>query len=115
MPDEPFVDRDSEGGARDQHSRLSYRIVAISLYRAEANIADRLTSMLQRAGWPRANRSLVGTTKRYVGWTRTCPTRRRRTSFGYFVDRQTRRLRDPEKDSDAAVRGPGTTDVGESQ
>ena len=36
-----------------------YRIVAVSLYHDEANAADKLTSILRRGGWPKANRSLV--------------------------------------------------------
>ena len=36
-----------------------YRILAVSLYTTEADAADRLTDMLRRGGWPKANRSLV--------------------------------------------------------
>jgi len=36
-----------------------YRIVAISLYSKEVAEADRVTEILRRAGWPKANRSLV--------------------------------------------------------
>ena len=36
-----------------------YRVIAISLYNDEAAAADRLTSILQRGGLPKANRSLV--------------------------------------------------------
>jgi len=36
-----------------------YRVIAISLYDDEAGAADRLTAILQRGGWPKANRSLV--------------------------------------------------------
>ena len=36
-----------------------YRVIAISLYDDEAAAADRLTSILQCGGWPKANRSLV--------------------------------------------------------
>ena len=39
--------------------RRPYRIVAVSLYSDEADEADRVTAVLRRAGWPRANRSLV--------------------------------------------------------
>jgi len=34
-------------------------VIAISLYDDEASAADRLTVILQRGGWPKANRSLV--------------------------------------------------------
>lgn len=37
----------------------SYRVVAISLYEDEAAVADCLTDILRRGGWPKANRSLV--------------------------------------------------------
>src|SRR5438105_2338155 len=36
-----------------------YRVIAISLYDDEASAANRLTAILQRGGWPKANRSLV--------------------------------------------------------
>ena len=36
-----------------------YRIIAISLYDRDAATADRFTEILQRGGWPKANRSLV--------------------------------------------------------
>jgi hypothetical protein len=36
-----------------------YRVVTVSFYQAEAQEADRLTDILQRAGWHKANRSLV--------------------------------------------------------
>jgi len=36
-----------------------YRVVAVSLYTPEAEWIDHLTQMLQRAGNPKANRSLV--------------------------------------------------------
>jgi hypothetical protein len=37
----------------------SYRVIAISLYVPEAEWVDQATKMLQRAGNPKANRSLV--------------------------------------------------------
>ena len=40
-------------------NKKAYRIVAISLYSSEATEADRVTNILQEAGWPKANRSLV--------------------------------------------------------
>ena len=36
-----------------------YRVLAVSVYATEAEIADRLTTALRYAGWPRANRSFV--------------------------------------------------------
>lgn len=37
----------------------SYKVVAVSLYTPEADWVDQTTKMLQRAGNPKANRSLV--------------------------------------------------------
>jgi hypothetical protein len=34
-------------------------VVAVSLYEPEVREADRLTDVLKRAGWPKANRSLI--------------------------------------------------------
>jgi hypothetical protein len=39
--------------------RDTCRVVAVSLYEPEAREADRLTDVLKRAGWPKANRSLI--------------------------------------------------------
>ena len=43
----------------DTGKRRQYRIVAVSLYDGEIEIADRLTGILRTAGWPTANRSFV--------------------------------------------------------
>lgn len=37
----------------------AYRVLAISLYNDEAVAADRVTEILRRGGWPKANRSMV--------------------------------------------------------
>jgi hypothetical protein len=42
---------------RDQ--KKGYRVVAVSLYTPEAEWIDHITQILQRAGNPKANRSLV--------------------------------------------------------
>lgn len=39
--------------------KQSYRVVAVNLYTSEAEWVDQLTRVLQRAGNPKANRSLV--------------------------------------------------------
>lgn len=39
--------------------RRRLRVIAVSLYEAEAIEADRITEVLRTAGWPNANRSLV--------------------------------------------------------
>ena len=48
----------AQDGTADR-TRRPYRVVAVSLYQAEVNEADRCTDALKRAGWPKANRSLV--------------------------------------------------------
>ncbi len=40
-------------------TKTGYRVVAVSLYTPEADWVDHLTRVLQRAGNPKANRSLV--------------------------------------------------------
>jgi hypothetical protein len=37
----------------------SYRVIAVSMYGDEVAAADRVTDILRRGGWPKANRSLV--------------------------------------------------------
>ena len=49
-----------EGRILASHSKgRGYRVIGISLYDDEAAAADSLTAILQRGGWPKANRSLV--------------------------------------------------------
>ena len=47
----------------EEHSHAAdaktYRVIAFSLFRREIDIVDRATDILQRGGWPKANRSLV--------------------------------------------------------
>ena len=52
---QPHPDRLREAERRTP----GYRVVAVSLYTPEAEWIDHLTQMLQRAGNPKANRSLV--------------------------------------------------------
>jgi hypothetical protein len=42
-----------------REKKKGYRVVAVSLYTPEAEWVDHLTQVLQRAGNPKANRSLV--------------------------------------------------------
>ncbi len=51
----PRPDRLLETGAH----KKGYRVVAVSLYTPEAEWVDHLTRVLQHAGHPKANRSLV--------------------------------------------------------
>ncbi len=52
---EPRPDRLLEADTR----KKGYRVVAVSLYTPEAEWVDHITRVLQRAGNPKANRSLV--------------------------------------------------------
>ena len=52
---QPHPDRLGEA----ERQKPGYRVIAISLYTPEAEWVDHLTQMLQRAGNPKANRSLV--------------------------------------------------------
>ena len=75
-----------------------YRIVSISLYSHEAHEADRLTEVLRRAGWPRANRSLV--VREALGrLSEDLAGKSPDDIFAYFLDRQTRRLTDADHPS----------------
>jgi hypothetical protein len=51
--------RRRDGPVDVPENKKRYRIVAICLYSSEATEADRVTKILQEAGWPKANRSLV--------------------------------------------------------
>ena len=42
-----------------ERRKPGYRVVTVSLYTPEAEWVDHMTQMLQRAGNPKANRSLV--------------------------------------------------------
>ena len=74
----------------DPHAK-PFRIVAVSLCETEVVLADRLTDILQEAGWPKATRSLI---------VREALERLRddildktpEQIFRYFVDRQALRL-----------------------
>lgn len=52
---QPHPDRLREAERR----KPGYRVVTVSLYTPEAEWIDHMTQMLQRAGNPKANRSLV--------------------------------------------------------
>jgi hypothetical protein len=71
--------------------REAYRIVAVSLYRAEVNEADRCTDALKRAGWPKANRSLV-VREALMLLQETLAGQDDERVFRYFVERHARRV-----------------------
>ena len=67
-----------------------YRVVAVSLYNEEAGEADRLKDILQRAGWHKANRSLV--IREAVGRLQEeLAGKSSEDIFRYFMDRNARR------------------------
>jgi hypothetical protein len=71
--------------------RGAYRVVAVSLYEEDAGEADRLTDVLKRAGWPKANRSLVVREALRL-LAEDVAGRDEEGVFRYFVERYARRL-----------------------
>lgn len=71
--------------------RGTYRVVAVSLYEHEAGEADRLTDVLKRAGWPKANRSLI-VREALSRLEQDVAGKDDEGVFRYFVERQARRL-----------------------
>jgi hypothetical protein len=71
--------------------RHAYRVIAVSLYEGEANEADRCTDALKRAGWPKANRSLVVREALLLLQEQLAGKDDERV-FRYFVERHARRV-----------------------
>src|SRR5687768_11793185 len=69
----------------------TYRVVAVSLYEHEAGEADRLTDVLKRAGWPKANRSLI-VREALLLLEQDLAGKDDEGVFRYFVERHARRL-----------------------
>jgi hypothetical protein len=74
-----------------RRKRGSYRVVAVSLYEREADEADRLTEVLKRAGWPKANRSLI-VREALLLLEQELAGKDDEAVFRYFVERYARRL-----------------------
>ena len=74
-----------------RNTRGAYRVVAVSLYEQEAADADRLTDVLKRAGWPKANRSLIVREALRV-LAEDIGERTDEGVFRYFVERYARRV-----------------------
>ncbi len=74
-----------------KRKRGTYRVVAVSLYEHEANEADRLTEVLKRAGWPKANRSLI-VREALLRLEQDVAGKDDEGVFRDFVERQARRL-----------------------
>ena len=89
-----------------------YRIVAVSLYTAQANDADRCTEALKRAGWPKANRSLVIREALRLLQEALAGKDDERV-FRYFVERYARRVgsagTNPRRDEFAPLSSPGAS------
>ena len=62
-----------------------YRVIAVSLDEEETAEADRITAILRRAGWPKANRSLV-IREAVRRLTAELHGKSREDIFRYFVD-----------------------------
>ena len=67
-----------------------YRVIAVSLYTEEAQAADRITDILRRGGWPKANRSLV-IREALLRLEHELADKSPEDIFRYFVDRYARR------------------------
>jgi hypothetical protein len=67
-----------------------YRVIAVSLYDQEATVADRITDVLRRGGWPKANRSLV-IREALLHLEDELAAKSPEEIFRYFVDRYARR------------------------
>jgi hypothetical protein len=67
-----------------------YRVIAVSLYNEEATAADRITEVLRRGGWPKANRSLV-IREALLRLEDELSDKSGEDIFRYFVDRYARR------------------------
>jgi len=67
-----------------------YRVIAVSLYEQDLLEADRITDVLRRAGWPKANRSLV-MREALARLERELAGKTPEEIFRYFVDQYARR------------------------
>src|SRR5580704_7203783 len=67
-----------------------YRVIAVSLYDEEADAANRITTVLQQSGWPKANRSLV-IREALLRLADEFAGKSSEDIFRYFVDRYARR------------------------
>jgi len=74
---------------RDQ--KKGYRVVAVSLYTPEAEWIDHITQVLQRAGNPKANRSLV-IREAISQLQEHLAGKSPEEALHYFIERQVRRI-----------------------
>ena len=88
-PDDGRHERRSPRRLTDRKAK-PYRVIAVSLYLSDMEIADQLTDVLRYGGWPKANRSLVlreGLTLLHEELAGTTP----EEIFRFFVERHARR------------------------
>jgi hypothetical protein len=71
--------------------RGASRVVGVSLYEHEADAADRVADVLQRAGWPKANRSLI-VREALLLLEQELAGKDDEAVFRYFIERYARRL-----------------------
>jgi len=67
------------------------RVVGVSLYEHEAEAADRVADVLLRAGWPKANRSLI-VREALLLLEQELAGKDDEAVFRYFIERYARRL-----------------------
>lgn len=73
----------------DRQSK-SYKIVTLSMYLSDLAEADRVTEALRRAGWPKANRSLV-VREALLGLHEDLATKSDEDIFQFFLSRHRKR------------------------
>ena len=84
-----------------------YRVIAVSLYEDEAAEVERMTAILRRGGWPKANRSLV-IREALLRLEDELSGKSAEDVFRYFMDRYARRAGQPP--SRAANRGDSSSE-----
>jgi hypothetical protein len=72
-------------------ARETHCVVAVSLHKQEATEADRLTDVLKRAGWPKANRSLI-IREALLLLEQALAGKDDESVFRYFIERAARRV-----------------------
>jgi hypothetical protein len=95
-----------------KQSAKSYRVIAISMYDDEVAAADRVTDILRRGGWPKANRSLV-MREALIRLEEELAGLSAEELFQYFASRQAKRAAAPatvHESRHAAYGNPADTD-----
>jgi len=80
-----------DAGAMNKGKRGASRVVGVSLYEHETDAADRVADVLQRAGWPKANRSLI-VREALLLLEQELAGKDDEAVFRYFIERYARRL-----------------------